>query len=475
MEIWTAQQAQEATGGELRGPKSWSVFSISIDSRTTRKGDLFIALRGTKTDGHDYIREAFLKGAAAIMVETLPNNFPATAPVIVVDDCIEALQKLAKHRRAASEAKIIAVTGSVGKTSTKEMLNVVFSSLGLTHVSSGNNNNEIGVPLSLAKMPLDVDYGIFEMGMNHANEIAELTEFVKPHIAIITNVEEVHIENFAAGIEGIADAKAEIFAGLTGEKPIAILNKDNQFFDKLSTKAKRGGAKEVISFGEDFMSDIRLVDYTQSPTGNVVHCKIGFEEFGYHISARGKHMAINSLAVLGAVKAVGANVKEAASALSSFSAQKGRGQILHIETEENGKSGGKIFVIDESYNASPVSVRAALANLGDMTISGKKIAVIGDMLELGDKAAQMHESLAADVLRNGIDKVYTVGELAKNLFNALPTEAQGKAFTDASETVPELAKIIQAGDAILFKASNGTGLAKCVESLSKMNEMLHSV
>ena len=467
MQIWTGLEAQQATGGKLSGPENWAAFSISIDSRTTRKGDLFIALRGTKTDGHDYIREAFLKGAAAIMVEKLPDNFPATAPVLLVPDCIKALQQLAQYRRAQSKAKIIAVTGSVGKTSTKEMLNVVFSSLGLTHVSAGNNNNEIGAPLSLAKMPLDVDYAIFELGMNHADEIATLTKLVQPHIAIITNVEEVHIENFADGINGVANAKSEIFEGLTGENPVAILNKDNQFFDMLSAKARACGAKQIISFGEDFMSDMRLVEHSQSGTGNVVHCKFGFDEFGYHISARGKHMAINSLAVLAAVKAVGANVKDAASALSSFSAQKGRGQILHIDVAD-----GKILVIDESYNASPVSMRAALANLGDMTISGRKIAVIGDMLELGDKAGELHENLAADIIRDGIDKVFTVGNLSKRLFNMLPPHLQGKALEKASEVTPELEKFVSAGDAVLFKASNGTGLTKCIDELNKMNQIL---
>ena len=468
MEIWKGLEAQLATGGKLSGPHNWSVFSISIDSRTTRKGDLFIALRGTKTDGHDYIREAFLKGAAAVMVEKLPDNFPSTAPVLLVDDCIVALQKMAEYRRAQSKAKIIAVTGSVGKTSTKEMLNVVFSSLGLTHVSAGNNNNEIGVPLSLAKMPLDVDYAIFEIGMNHAGEIAALTKLVQPHIAIISNVEEVHVEYFPDGINGIANAKAEIFEGLTGDNSVAILNKDNQFFDLLSAKARACGAKQIISFGENFMSDMRLVEYSQSPNGNVVHCKVGFDEFGYHISARGKHMATNSLAVLGAVKAVGANVKEAASALSSFSAQKGRGQILNIDI-----GSGKILVIDESYNASPVSMRAALANLGDMTISGRKIAVIGDMLELGERAGELHEGLANDIIRDGVDKVFTVGNFSKRLFNLLPPHIQGKAFAKASEVMPELEKFVQAGDAVLFKASNGTGLAACIDELSKMNEILH--
>ena len=317
-------------------------------------------------------------------------------------------------------------------------------------------------------MPLDVDYAIFEIGMNHAGEIATLTKLVQPHIAIISNVEEVHVEYFPDGINGIANAKGEIFEGLTGENSVAILNKDNQFFDMLSAKARACGAKQIISFGENFMSDMRLVEYSQSPTGNVVHCKVGFDEFGYHISARGKHMATNSLAVLGAVKAVGANVKEAASALSSFSAQKGRGQILNIDI-----GAGKILVIDESYNASPVSMRAALANLGDMTITGRKIAVIGDMLELGERAGELHEGLAADIIRDGVDKVFTVGNFSKRLFNLLPPQLQGKAFAKAAEVMPELEKFVQTGDAVLFKASNGTGLAACIDELSKMNEILH--
>lgn len=468
MKIWSAEEAQKATGGELIGITNWDAVSISIDSRTTRKGDLFIALRGTKTDGHDFIREAFLKGAAAVMVEQVPPNFPTTsASIIKVDDCIKALTKLAEYRRNESKAKIIAVTGSVGKTSTKEMLNVVFSSLGITHVSAGNNNNEIGVPLSLAKMPQDAEFGIFEIGMNHANEISPLSELVRPDIAIITTIAEVHIENFE-NLQGIADAKAEIFDGLKGSG-IAILNKDNEFFDYLSKKAKDKSAKKIISFGEDFMSDIRLVEHSSASNGSVVHCKVGFEEFGYHVAARGKHMAHNSLAVLAAVQAVGAEVREAAEAFSSFSAQKGRGQILQIELGNN-NARGKATIIDETYNASPISVRAALSNIGDIECTGRKIVVLGDMLELGESSRDLHEDLATDIIRNQIDLVYTVGEFSKSLFYKLPKEIQGFAFDEKQGLIGKLHNEIKPGDVVLIKASNGVGLSSIIEDLTMVAE-----
>jgi len=460
MQIWTAEEAAKATGGKLHGSSDWAAFSISIDSRFTRKGDLFIALRGTKSDGHDYIREAFLKGASAVMAERLPNNFPESSPVLLVDDCITALRKLAEYRRAESEAKIIAVTGSVGKTSTKEMLNVAFSSLGITHVSAGNNNNEIGVPLSIAKMPKDTEFGIFEVGMNHAGEISPLSKLLKPHLAIITTIAEVHME-FFHNLEGIADAKAEIFDGLEKDA-FAVINRDTEFFDKLSKIARKKGVKEIISFGEDFTSDIRLVDHNSSSSGSAVHCKAGFDEFSYNISARGKHVAINSLAVLAAVKALGHNLHDAAESLSSFTSQKGRGQILHSDI-----NGGKITIIDESYNASPVAVRAALSNLGDIECQGRRIAVIGDMLELGEKSQAMHESLAPDILHNGIDVVFTVGEMSKHLLRKLPDAKKGESFSTSSEAMNALERFLKAGDVILIKASNGIGLGKLVEELAR--------
>ena len=247
MIVWTADEAQKATYCKLLGQDNWEAMGISIDSRVVKKGDLFIALKGLKSDGHDYIREAFLKGAAAVMVEHLPPNFSTLSPVMMVDNCLDALYRMAIYRRIQSRAKIIAVTGSVGKTSTKEMLNVAFSNFGLTHYSFGNNNNEIGVPLSLARMPKDAEFGIFELGMNHKNEISPLSKLVRPAVAIITNVAEVHIENFPS-LEGIADAKGEIFDGMDKEG-YAVLPADSEFFHYLTKKAWDRKV-DIISFGE---------------------------------------------------------------------------------------------------------------------------------------------------------------------------------------------------------------------------------
>ena len=462
MNIWDAQQAAKATGGRLLGDDEWQVYSISIDSRLTKKGDLFIALKGNKTDGHDYLREAFLKGANAVMVEHVPQNFPSTSPILVVNDCIEALYHLAMQRRDETKAKIIGLTGSVGKTSTKEMLNLAFSSFGITHATLGNLNNEIGAPLSVARMPLDAEYGIFELGMNHMGEISPLSRLVKPQLAIITNVEEVHIENFNS-IQEIAMAKSEIFDGMEpGGK--AILNSDNQFFTYLSSKARDAGL-EVISFGSSPTANAKLLEYKENAKDSFILARIAGRDVGYHIAAKGRHMAQNSLAVLAAVYATGQDIEEAAQALSSFSGASGRGQILQINF-----GSGKITLIDDSYNASPVSMRAALGNLGALETKGRRVAVIGDMLELGAKSAQFHESLLSDVLHNQVDIVFTVGTFSKLLFDKLPQKMRGHAVEKANEILPILEKSLQAGDAVLMKSSHGTGLYKIVEQLTKVKE-----
>lgn len=467
MKIWTAQQAAKATGGKLLGNSDWEVYSISIDSRLTKKGDLFIALKGNKTDGHDYIREAFLKGAHAVMVEKTMAGFPSSTPLIQVDDCIDALYHLAMQRRQQTKAKIIALTGSVGKTSTKEMLSMVFSSFGITHATLGNLNNEIGAPLSIARMPLDAEFGIFELGMNHLGEISPLSQLVKPRIAIITTVEEVHIENFNS-IEEIAMAKAEIFEGMEGGGT-AILNADNQFFDYLGNKA-RDKNLQVIGFGSGGKANVKLLEYKENQKDAFVLARIAGKDIGYHISAKGRHMAMNSLAALTAVHAAGEDVEEAAQSLSSFSATAGRGQILQLTWPRENNSGGKITLIDDSYNASPVSMRAALGNLGAITTNGRRIAVLGDMLELGPKSPQFHESLLQDVLHNQVDIVYTVGPMSKLLFDKLPQKMKGASVETANEILPILEKSLQAGDAVLVKSSHGTGLYKIVEQLTKAKE-----
>ncbi len=461
MSVWTAIEAQKATNGRLVGNSDWESFGISIDSRIVKKGDLFIALKGTKTDGHDYLREAFLKGASVCMVEKLPQNFPNTSPLLVVDNCIEALYRLARYRREESKAKIIAVTGSVGKTSTKEMLNLAFANFGISHATIGNNNNDIGAPLTVARMPREADFGIFELGMNHANEISPLSKLVKPHIAIITTVEEAHLEFFKS-VEGIAEAKAEIFDGLDREGT-AILNADNPFFDFLAKRAKK--IKNIISFGTSERADVRLLSFRDSINSAQVTASVFGRTISYQVSAQGKHMALNSLATLAAVGAAGENVVEAANSLTGFSVTAGRGQIRQLAI-----AGKKITLIDDSYNASPVSMRAALDNLGAIESRGRKIAILGDMLEMGERSAQLHESLAADVLRNNIDVVFTVGQFSRLLFDKLPEKIRGIAAEHAEELLPLIENSLQADDVILIKASHGIRLGKIADALSKVKE-----
>ena len=458
MIIWTAQDAQKATGGKLLGDENWQALSVCIDSRLVKKGDLFVALKGNKTDGHDYIREAFIKGAAAVMVERLLPGFSQFSPILQVDDCIRGLYGMALFRRIQSRAKIIAVTGSVGKTSTKDMLNIAFSHFGLTHYSFGNNNNEIGVPLSLARMPVDSEFGIFELGMNHSGEISQLTKLVRPMIAIITTVAEVHIENFKS-VQDIAAAKAEIFDGMDKEGT-AILNADNEFFEFLSKKAKTRKLN-IISFGEAETANIRLMQHKDKLKKSFIHASVFGREIGFDISARGKHMALNALSALAAVHASGLDVEEAAASLSAFNAGAGRGQISHINFD-----GKEITLIDDSYNASPLSMRTALENLGAIESKTRKIAVLGDMLELGDKSLLLHLALEADIIRNRIDKVYTVGENSRKLLERLPEKIRGTAFNKVDEVLPVLKKELQNNDTVLIKSSHGTGLYVLSEKLN---------
>ena len=464
MIIWTAQEAQKATGCKLLGEQNWEAMSICIDSRLAKKGDLFVALKGTKTDGHDYIREAFLKGAAAIMVERAPQNFSQFSPMMQVENCIDALYSMALFRRIQSTAKIIAVTGSVGKTSTKDMLNIAFANFGLTHYSFGNNNNEIGAPLSLARMPQDAEYGIFELGMNHPGEIAPLSKLIRPSIAVITTVAEVHIENFKS-MQDVAAAKSEIFEGMDKEGT-AILNADNEFYEFLFRKA-RARKLRTISFGEAENADVRLLEHKDKLKKSFVLASIAGREIGFDISARGKHMALNALAALAAVHAAGLNIEEAAASLSAFSASAGRGQISHITLGDK-----NITLLDDSYNASPLSMRTALENLGAIETKGRRVAVIGDMLELGDKSLSLHLALESDILRNQIDKVYTVGENFGKLLERLPKKTQGQAFATVDEVIQTLQSELKNDDVVLIKSSHGTGLYKLADKLTKFENRI---
>jgi UDP-N-acetylmuramoyl-tripeptide--D-alanyl-D-alanine ligase len=298
--------------------------------------------------------------------------------------------------------------------------------------------------------------------MNHSGEISPLSQLAKPDIAIITNVEEVHIENFD-NLQGIADAKAEIFDGMTAGST-AILNADNQFFDYLTSKANEANVK-IVSFGISPRATVKMKNYSEDAKQATIFARIGGKDVTYTLQAKGRHMALNSLVSLAAVHACGLDVNEAAANLSEFSGAQGRGQILQVPF-----NGGKLTVIDDSYNASPVSMRAALGNLGAITCTGRRVAVLGDMLELGNKSADMHKSLLTDILHNNVDLVFTVGPMSKLLFDTLPQKIKGEAVGSANDILPVLTKNLKAGDAVLIKSSHGTGLYKTANELTNLTQ-----
>jgi len=427
------------------------------------QGDLFFAIKGDANDGHDYVAAALEKGAAAAVVdEAHADALAGLGPLYIVHDVLAAMQRLGEAARARSSAHIIAVTGSVGKTSTKEALRLVFSQSGPAHASVASYNNHWGVPLTLARMPKSASYGIFEIGMNHAGEITPLVAMVRPHVAIITNVAPVHLENFES-VDAIADAKAEIFSGLT-HGGVAIINRDLAQFARLHDHAKASLAEHILTFGEDEYADARLLGIQLASDHSMLHTRIFGRELSFRLGAPGKHLAMNSLAVLLTAHMSGLALDEAAASLGFFQAQPGRGQKLNLET-----GSGPFTVIDESYNANPASMRAALALAGALPVGsgGRRIAVLGDMLEMGADAASWHAGLAEDVALNHIDLVFTAGPLMKSLSEALPADQRGAWCADATELEPIVLDAVRRGDVIIIKGSNGSRMSKIVTALKQ--------
>ncbi|MBV8538200.1 MAG: UDP-N-acetylmuramoyl-tripeptide--D-alanyl-D-alanine ligase, partial [Alphaproteobacteria bacterium] len=422
--LWTAQDSAAATGG--RATSAFAATGVSIDSRTVQKGDLFVALKGPNHDGHDHVASALAAGAAAAMVAQIPADVPATAPLLVVADTLRGLEGLGGAARARSRARVAAVTGSVGKTSTKEALRLALDAGGRpkrpTHASAASFNNHIGVPLTLARLPGDAEFAVFEIGMNHAGEITPLTKLVRPNAAIITTVEGVHTENFADGIDGVAAAKAEIFEGFGAGDGVAVLNRDNRFFDVLAERARARGAARVLGFGADARAEYRLAEFKAEPTASTVTAEAEGRRLTYRIGAPGRHWAFNTLAVLAACDALGVDIEAASAAFATFAAQKGRGQRHRIAL-----AGGAYELIDDSYNASPVSMRASFEVLKAAAPGpgGRRIAVLGDMLELGLAAAALHADLAEPLAAAGVDLVFTCGAHMQHLHDALPPARRG--------------------------------------------------
>ncbi|HUI95779.1 MAG TPA: UDP-N-acetylmuramoylalanyl-D-glutamyl-2,6-diaminopimelate--D-alanyl-D-alanine ligase [Xanthobacteraceae bacterium] len=461
--LWTVDAMGAAMHAERAGAVPAAVGGLSIDSRSIAPGEAFFAIKGDTHDGHGFVAAALGNGAGlAVVGRERRDDMPEAAPLLVVPDVLEALRDLAAAARARSNAKIVAVTGSVGKTSTKEALRLALGRDGETHASVASFNNHWGVPLSLARLPQSARYGVFEIGMNHAGEITPLVRLVRPDIAIVTAIAPVHLEFFAS-VEEIADAKAEIFLGLA-PGGAAVLNRDNAQFARLARRAAEAGVTRIVGFGEHAEAQARLVRYALQPDASSVEANILGEPIAYKIGAPGKHLALNSLAVLAAAKLAGADLALAALALAEQTPATGRGTRIAL-----GVAGGGAILIDESYNANPLSMRAALALLAQTPIGarGRRIAVLGDMLELGTSAAALHRELAEPIREHGIDLVYCAGPLMAALWEALPVERRGGYAKDAGALEGEVVAALRGGDAVMIKGSFGSRMGPIVKALAR--------
>ena len=459
--LWTLGEIVAATNGACLGARETPVAGFSIDTRSLGNGEGFVAIRGPNRDGHAFVAAALDQGAACAIVD---GTFPPgdEERLVRVGETLEALNDLGRAARArATHTKVIAVTGSAGKTGTKEALRLALAPSGSVHASAKSFNNHWGVPLSLANMPKTVTYGVFEIGMNHAGEIDGLTRLVRPEIAIVTTVAPVHL-GFFRSVEEIADAKAEIFHGLESGG-VAVINRDSPYYERLKARALEYGAR-IVGFGEAQGAEVRLLGVALEPDGSEVNADILGETLNYRLGAPGRHLVQNSLAVLAAAKLAGADLKQAAAALEGLKAQAGRGARTLIEGPR-----GRIAIIDESYNANPASMRAALATLGltprnDFT---RRVAVLGDMLELGPEGPRLHQELAEFIDGAGVDVVFACGELMGSLYGALPASRQGAYAKTAEELQPKLLDAVGPGDAIMVKGSLGSRMGPLVEALKR--------
>ncbi len=449
--LWEAAEVLAATCG--RGPEGWRARGVSIDSRSLAAGDLFVALRGPRHDGHAFLADAFARGAAAALVA---GERDAPGPLVAVDDTQRGLEALARAARTRSRARILALTGSVGKTGTKEALRQVLEAQAPTHASAASHNNHWGVPLSLARLPRDAAYGIFEIGMNHAGEIRELVPLVRPQVVLVTWVAGAHLAYFEDE-RGIAEAKAEIFEA--GEPPEwAVLPADNRHFPLLAERAAAAGVPRILTFGAAEDADWRLLEADcGAEASRVLACREG-RRIAFEIGVPGRHWVTNALAVLAAVEALGGDPVAAADTLSRLRPLPGRGLRRRLALGD-----GSVLLLDESYNANPASMRAAIALLGLMP--GRRLAALGDMAELGAAAPRLHAELAVPLAGADVARVFTCGPLMAHLRDALPEERRGGHAEDATALCRLLRAELRAGDVLLVKGSLASGMGTIVEQL----------
>jgi UDP-N-acetylmuramoyl-tripeptide--D-alanyl-D-alanine ligase len=452
--LWTSAEIQAATGGVASAP--FEVSGVTFNSREAGPGDLFVAMPGTATDGHRFVSQAFAQGAAAALVSQA-----VAGPHVLVDDVAEALTAMAIEARRRTDATVIGVTGSVGKTSTKEALAAALarSRKGPVHRSVKSYNNHTGVPLSLARMPRDARFAVLEIGMNHAGEIAALTRLVRPHVALVTAIASAHVEQLGS-MEAIADAKGEIFEGLEPDG-IAVVPEDSPYRDRLVKTARRH-ADRTITFGMKDDADVSTIHAARSDDGgSLVTARLVDSELTFTLSQRGDHWISNALAVLAVVEAVGGDLAAAGLALADLGGLKGRGERHRVAVD-----GGEALLIDESYNANPASMAATLASLGGEEVTGRRIAVLGPMRELGPEGAAMHIALAEPVRRAKVEQLILVSDDMAGLAKALAGEIESVVAGSVEEAAALLEGMLAPGDVVLVKASNSVGLARLVDRVA---------
>jgi len=452
--LWTSDEIAAATGGRLEGAP-FEAFGVSIDTRSIEPGDLFVALAGVR-DGHDFIEAALASGAAGSLASR-----PGAGARLRVADTQMALEALGLAARDRASARRGAVTGSVGKTSVTQAVRAGLLRAGRGHSSVKSYNNQIGVPLTLARMPRTTERAVFEIGMNHAGEIAPLSRMVSPHAVCITTVGPVHTENFADGEAGVALAKAEIFAGLQ-PGGIAVLNADNAWFDFLKDAALKAGAT-VRSFGSDEACDAWLLDFKALEDGGLVRARVDGVNLDIALRQRGAHWGLNSLAVLLMLQALDVDIDVALEALSEFEPLEGRGSESVIQA-----AAGPFVLIDESYNANPISMQAALSTLGARASKGRRIAALTDMLELGPQAPRYHAEIADVLEQSKIDLVFCGGPLMKFLWDALPPIRRGGYAETAADLAPQIARAVEPGDLVMVKGSNGSKASTVAKALAAL-------
>jgi UDP-N-acetylmuramoyl-tripeptide--D-alanyl-D-alanine ligase len=459
--LWTRNDLLSATGAKLIGEGPDVFAGVSIDSRTVASGDIFVAIKGDRVDGHDYVVSA-LGGAAAVAIvaHATPEMEAAGQLLVVGGTPLQALEAMAGAARRRSEASIVAVTGSVGKTSTKELLALALNASGATHASLASFNNHWGVPLTLARLPASAKFGVFEIGMNHAGEITPLVGMVKPHVAIVTTIAASHLGHFKS-IDDIADAKAEIFTGIEPGGS-ALISSDTPFFARLAQAATAAGVDRVFAFGGGKDADIRLISQHLLPDKSEVEASVFGAKTKLSLGVPGSHMVSNALAVLGAVVLLGGDLRAGADALESAMPPKGRGVA-----EEFAIGDGTFLLIDESYNANPASMRAAfdLLRLKPTQGRGCRIAVLGDMFELGETSSALHEDLCKDL--SGIEEVYAVGHLMRHLWEKLPAGQRARHADTADALVDVILARVTAGDVVMIKGSNGMRMSSIADALRK--------